>query len=97
MWRRWQQANPDKCRHYANTRRAKKIRAIPPWFEEEQVAKVYEMATEYGFHVDHIVPLNSETVCGLHCWANLQLLSKEVNASKGNRHWPDMPEEILLP
>lgn len=72
-------------------RRATELQAIPCWFESELVASIYTKATELGFEVDHIVPLNNPLVCGLHCWNNLQLLSPELNRSKGNRHWPDMP------
>jgi hypothetical protein len=37
-------------------------------------------------------PLNHPLVCGLHCEHNLQLLTREANAAKRNRWWPDMPE-----
>jgi hypothetical protein len=33
----------------------------------------------------------SKKVCGLHCWANLQLLDPMINVIKSNRYWPDMP------
>lgn len=41
--------------------------------------------------VDHIVPIKSDIVCGLHCIDNFQLMTREDNARKGNRFWPDMP------
>ena len=55
------------------------------------VARIYKKAHELGAQVDHIVPLQSDIVCGLHCICNMQILSKKENASKGNRWWPDMP------
>jgi hypothetical protein len=77
--------------HWQRLRYARKLQATPPWFEAEAVANVYKKAAEFGFCVDHIVPLQSDIVCGLHCWANLQLMERALNSSKGNREWPDMP------
>ena len=53
---------------------------------------VYEKAREFGMAVDHVVPITSDFVSGLHCWHNLQLLTKSENSSKLNRFWPDMPD-----
>jgi len=39
-------------------------------------------------HVDHIYPLTSDWVCGLHVENNLQILTEAENISKGNRVWP---------
>lgn len=66
--------------------RATKLQATPLWFEKDLVETVYVKAKEWGFAVDHIVPLQGENVCGLHCWANLQLLDPLLNSSKGNRY-----------
>ena len=85
----------NKCDAYARAakRRALIAGSIPAWFDREAVNMVYKMAKVWNCHVDHVVPINSDIVCGLHTWENLQLLPKEVNASKGNRAWPDMPDE----
>ena len=93
--RRYRDRNREKIRADAKMRKVWRSKGgtKPKWFEEEKykVRLVYEKAKEFGFHVDHIVPLRSNRVCGLHTWANLQLLDPELNLSKGNRHWPDMP------
>jgi hypothetical protein len=76
----------------ANTakRRAYKLDATPSWVDLEKIKIVYEKAkwleslTGIKYHVDHIIPLKGDGVCGLHCWHNLQILSEEENLSKGN-------------
>lgn len=76
---------------------ARKTQAIPSWFDKEAVdlvyASAYELTRSSGeqYHVDHIVPLHSDIVCGLHVHCNLQVLPMLENIKKGNRVWPDMP------
>lgn len=84
--------NRQKAKHQRQ-RKANQRVATVSWHESEKdlINRVYGKALELGFEVDHIVPITSKKVCGLHTWANLQLLSPELNASKRNRHWPDMP------
>lgn len=75
-------------------KRAAKFRATPKWLSEEQkqqINHIYHEATELTkatgikHHVDHILPLNSPVVCGLHVPWNLRPLPAKENAEKGNR------------
>lgn len=89
-------SNPGLWAAYCGKRRAVKKQATPRWADHEKIARLYELAAVLNadgcaFEVDHIVPLNSPLVCGLHVENNLQLLPKVGNRSKGNRAWPDMP------
>ena len=43
---------------------------------------------DYNVSVDHIIPLNSKVVCGLHIETNLRIIDLEENKSKGNRFKP---------
>jgi Uri superfamily endonuclease len=61
--------------------------------EKYLLAKHLSEQTGAQWHVDHIVPLFSSLVCGLHCEANMQVIPAEENISKSNRVWPDMPKE----
>ncbi len=88
--RTWQKANLEKVAAKTAVRRAATLRASPTWAEHEAIGKVYAKAKEFGMEVDHVVPLQSDRVCGLHVWANLQLLSAPDNRAKSNRFWPDM-------
>ena len=68
--------------------RANKIQATPSWYEKDLVGAIYKEAKLLGndYHVDHIVPLKSKLVCGLHCIDNLQILSATDNMKKSNKH-----------
>jgi DNA-directed RNA polymerase subunit RPC12/RpoP len=91
--RAWKEANP----HQASKHRVAKLRAIPAWADVAKIAEIYRLAQRMSresgepWHVDHVVPLNSPLVCGLHCEANLDAVPGRVNLSKKNRFWPDMP------
>jgi hypothetical protein len=89
--KRWRAAHPDRAAAIDARKKLAKRNAVPRWYDANSVAKVYAKAREFGFEVDHIVPINSKIVCGLHVHANLQLLDRPLNASKSNRHWPDHP------
>jgi hypothetical protein len=96
-FKRWKKANPEKVRHFKAKYRASVIQAIPGWVDMDRVAEVYEACARASerlgepCHVDHIVPLNHELVCGLHWEGNLQVLTARENVEKSNKVWPDMP------
>lgn len=87
----WAKAHPEKVTAYCAKRRADKLRATPAWACMVAIAAVYAEAKRVGATVDHVVPLRSALVCGLHVGANLKVISKAENSAKGNRYWPDMP------
>lgn len=93
----WKKSNPAKAIAQVAKRRAAKLKATPKWADFAKIELFYEeaqFATEFfgiPFSVDHIVPLQSDLVCGLHWEENLQVLTTEANISKHNRWWPDMP------
>jgi 5-methylcytosine-specific restriction endonuclease McrA len=75
-----------------------KIRATPPWVSHREMLELHvernRRSEETGMqHVlDHIVPLNHPSVCGLNVPWNMQILTKAQNAAKGNRWHPDQLE-----
>jgi hypothetical protein len=76
---------------------AQKKLATPKWANGFLIESIYEYASNLKdakgktYHVDHIVPLQSEIVCGLHVEHNLQVLPGSINCSKKNIYWPNMP------
>lgn len=88
-------------RHIKNSlsakRKAQKNNATVKWSNDFFIKEIYELARlktkmlSTLFHVDHIVPLISPIVCGLHCESNLQVITAKENMSKQNYYWPDMP------
>lgn len=87
----WKKNNPHLVRSNTAKRRAKKKLATPAWADKAAINEIYKHATEAGLHVDHIVPLRSRIVCGLHVEYNLQPIPPHENHIKSNRYWPDMP------
>lgn len=92
--RSWRQQNKHLVNAWSAKRRARLIQATPTWVDYEAIALCYEYAQELtkttGIQhvVDHYYPLNSKKVCGLHVAENMQVISKQENLDKGNKH-PD--------
>lgn len=95
--KRWIENNKPKVMERTRRYQARKLSAVPGWADKEQMADLYKIArdltaaTGISVEVDHIVPLQSHLVCGLHCEDNLRVLRASVNRAKRNHHWPDMP------
>ena len=90
----WNKENRHKRNAVENKRRAFKLNATPKWLSKEQLqqiesiywlARLQQELTDEQYHVDHIIPLQGKTVCGLHVPWNLQVLKATENLSKGNR------------
>lgn len=90
---RWSKANPEKQRARVQARNARIRNAIPVWADQTATQQFY-LDCPKGMDVDHIVPITSRYVCGLHWVGNLQYLDPLQNRIKNNRFWPDMPDEI---
>lgn len=76
---------------YTAKRRATKLKATPMWSETHNIRELYALATHLTqllgeqYHVDHIIPLQSPLVCGLHVYANLRVVSARENLKKNNK------------
>jgi hypothetical protein len=94
----WQKANPEARRitaaKYMQKRRASQLKATPSWFgeldefalqEALKLCQLREKTTNLKWELDHVVPLLGKTVCGLHCWANFQVVPMQFNRKKSNK------------
>ena len=73
---------PDWCAVHADFKRVKDEWCV-------RIAKGEDV------QIDHIIPICSEIVCGLHVPWNLQVITTAENYKKSNLWWPDHPFENL--
>lgn len=85
--------NPGLNAAYVAARKAYRLKATPVWLspaDHELMRFLYREAaglssyTGVKFHVDHIVPLKGQTVCGLHVPWNLRVIAASQNLGKHN-------------
>jgi len=96
---KYKQSNPDLYKTLTSFRRRRFRDATPPWITRKQkleIRQLYQIAitmtqtTGERYVVDHIIPLQGETVCGLHVPWNLRVTTQEENLKKSNKIL-DMP------
>ena len=90
----WKQNNLTQVRADTKARRRKHRQATPLWLTRKQKSEIRQMyqiaiimtkTTGEQYVVDHIVPLRSDAVCGLHVPWNLRVMTQEENLRKSNK------------
>ena len=90
----WKANNKTQVLADNKVRRRKHREATPPWLTRKQkseIRQLYQIAitmtqtTGEQYVVDHIVPLRSHEVCGLHVPWNLRVITQEENLKKSNK------------
>jgi len=70
------------------------LQATPLWADLNAIAEVYEKRqrkteqTGVVHHVDHIIPLQGKTACGLHVANNLRVVTRTVNLQRRRKYVP---------
>lgn len=91
---KYKEANPELYKALVSVRKRRHRKATPKWVSAEQklaIRQLYLQAqaltkiTGERYVVDHIVPLISDEVCGLHVPWNLRVITQEENLKKSNK------------
>jgi hypothetical protein len=80
-------SNPEyrnACKFRSAKRRTALLNATPKWSDLDKIKEIYMKCPE-GLVVDHIMPLQGESLCGLHVSWNLQYLTPSENSRKKNK------------
>lgn len=83
--------NPGRVHSWNAARRRHIKKATPVWSDLKSIEALYEKAaslskeTGVRYAVDHIVPLRSTVVCGLHVPSNVRVITASENSRKRNK------------
>lgn len=100
----WKAQNTIWVRADTKARRRKHRHATPPWLtrsQKQEIRAMYQAAitltkiTGEQYVVDHIWPLRSDEVCGLHVPWNLRVITQAENLRKSNT-LPDDSEALAF-
>lgn len=89
----WKETHKVQIRADTKARRRKHRDATPTWLTRKQkseLRQLYQIAitmtqtTGEQYVVDHIYPLRSDVVCGLHVPWNLRIITQQQNLQKSN-------------
>jgi 5-methylcytosine-specific restriction endonuclease McrA len=103
--KRWKEENTLQVLADNKVRRRKHRTATPPWMtrrQKSEIRSMYQAAilsskiTGEKYVVDHIYPLRSEVVCGLHVPWNLRIITQQQNLQKSNA-MPGDEEALAFP
>ncbi len=92
--RQWKRNNHEKWSLNKELRATRAKQARVSWNQELtqlvmieaiDVRKRREKITGIKWHIDHIIPLKGDLVCGLHVWNNIAVIPAVTNISKSNR------------
>ena len=92
--KKYKEANPDLYKALTSVRKRRHRNATPKWISTSQklaMRQLYLQAMELTnltgerYVVDHIIPLISDEVCGLHVPWNLRVITQEENLRKSNK------------
>jgi hypothetical protein len=87
---KWRRSRKEYLNLKTQMRRRRCTDRLPAWADKSAIRALYELAaamtreTGIQHEVDHIIPLQGRTVCGLHCEANLRVVPMRVNRQKSN-------------
>lgn len=89
----YRKLNSAYYRERAQYRYCRQRNATPKWLTKTDIQKIKELhwladdlqkVSGETYHVDHIVPILGDNVCGLHVPWNLQVLPADINVAKNN-------------